>query len=33
VLDEKGEHVVGWLTHRRLLDAYRKHLTERGGDP
>jgi CIC family chloride channel protein len=26
VLDTDGEHVVGWLTHRRLLSAYRKRL-------
>ena len=29
VLDERGDHVVGWLTHRRLLGAYRKQLGER----
>jgi CIC family chloride channel protein len=28
VLDQDGEHVVGWLTHRHLLDAYRKRLGE-----
>jgi CBS domain-containing protein len=26
VLAETGEQVVGWLTHRRLLDAYRTRL-------
>ncbi len=28
VLDQRGEHVVGWLTHRQLLSAYRKRLGE-----
>jgi CIC family chloride channel protein len=27
VLAEPGEQVVGWLTHRRLLNAYRTRLT------
>jgi CIC family chloride channel protein len=33
VLDERGDHVVGWLTHRRLLGAYRKRLGERDPPP
>jgi CIC family chloride channel protein len=28
VLDQDGEHVVGWLTHRQLLAAYRTRLGE-----
>ena len=28
VLDQDGEHLVGWLTHRLLLDAYRKRVGE-----
>jgi CIC family chloride channel protein len=26
VLDEHGEHLVGWLTHRQLLRAYRQRI-------
>jgi len=26
ILDQDGNHVVGWLTHRQLLAAYRKRL-------
>jgi CIC family chloride channel protein len=29
ILDADGVGVVGWLTHRRLLRAYRAHLDER----
>ena len=29
VLDHDGEHLVGWLTHRQLLRAYRRRLGER----
>jgi CIC family chloride channel protein len=28
ILDQDGNHVVGWLTHRQLLGAYRKRLGE-----
>jgi CIC family chloride channel protein len=30
ILDHDGNHVVGWLTHRQLLAAYRKRLGEGG---
>ncbi len=31
ILDAEGEHVVGWLTHRRLLRAYHAHLENSAG--
>lgn len=31
ILDADGKHVVGWLTHRRLLRAYHAHLENGAG--
>jgi CIC family chloride channel protein len=31
ILDADGEHMVGWLTHRRLLRAYHARLEDRPG--
>jgi CIC family chloride channel protein len=31
VLGADSERVVGWITHRRLLSAYRGHVASEGG--